>query len=135
MKIQDTLVYKLCLDRLLEEVKNSSDTVSYEDILQGAFNTIENYMPLSEVEDFLAEDGVFNWIQFITEKEKEHFGEVTFDTWYDPNSVLNMAIYFVGDELFYEMLDECAISIEWDNDDTTKETACKWLEEKINFYS
>ena len=51
----------------------------------------------------LLSDKVFDVIECITEYETDNFGEVTTDLT-DPEKVVNMYVYILGEELLYEVL-------------------------------
>ena len=54
-------------------------------------------------------DQVFNVIEYIKEYEENHFGEVNTD-FSEPEHVVNMYTYIVGEEMLWEMCDELELT-------------------------
>jgi len=54
-------------------------------------------------------DQVFNVIDYIKEYEENHFGEVNTD-FSEPEHVVNMYTYIVGEEMLWEMCDELELT-------------------------
>jgi len=54
-------------------------------------------------------DQVFNVIDYIKEYENNHFGEVNTD-FSEPEHVVNMYTYIVGEEMLWEMCDELELT-------------------------
>ena len=52
---------------------------------------------------------VFNVIDYIKEYEENHFGEVNTD-FSEPEHVVNMYTYIVGEEMLWEMCDELELT-------------------------
>jgi len=52
---------------------------------------------------------VFNVIDYIKEYENNHFGEVNTD-FSEPEHVVNMYTYIVGEEMLWEMCDELELT-------------------------
>jgi len=55
-------------------------------------------------------DEVFNIIETIREYEEDHFGEVSTD-FSNPERVVNMYCYIVGQELLHEMAEELKLEV------------------------
>jgi len=55
-------------------------------------------------------DEVFNIIETIQEYEEDHFGEVYTD-YSNPERVVNMYCYIVGQELLHEMAEELKLEV------------------------
>jgi len=55
-------------------------------------------------------DEVFNIIETIQEYEEDHFGEVYTD-FSNPERVVNMYCYIVGEELLHEMAEELKLEV------------------------
>ena len=90
-----------------------------------------HYCYTSEAEDDLNAIGVFNAISVIVKYETEEFGVVNTD-FTSPCNVANMLYYIVGEEVLYDLFDECELWNEVWNDEATEETnkaLVQWLKE------
>ena len=103
----------------------------YCDLHDHVFNEDYHYCYTSEAEDDLNAIGVFNAIGVIVEYEKDNFGEVNTD-FTDPCTVANMLYYIVGEEVLYDLFDECELWDEVRDDEATEETneaLVQWLKD------
>ena len=85
----------------------------------------------NEAEDILNAIGVFDVIGVIIKYEKDNFGEVNTD-FTNPCTVANMLYYIVGEEVLYDLFDECELWNEVWNNEATEETnkaLVQWLKE------
>ena len=103
----------------------------YCDLHDHVFNEDYHYCYTSEAEDDLNAIGVFNAIGVIVKYETEEFGVVNTD-FTSPCNVANMLYYIVGEEVLYDLFDECELWDEVRDDEATKETnkaLVQWLKE------
>ena len=103
----------------------------YCDLHDHVFNEDYHYCYTSEAEDDLNAIGVFNAISVIVKYETEEFGVVNTD-FTNPCNVANMLYYIVGEEVLYDLFDECELWDEVRDDEATKETnkaLVQWLKE------
>ena len=103
----------------------------YCDLHNCLFNEDYHYCYTSEAEDDLNAIGVFNAISVIVKYETEEFGVVNTD-FTSPCNVANMLYYIVGEEVLYDLFDECELWDEVRDDEATKETnkaLVQWLKE------
>ena len=101
----------------------------YCDLHNCLFNEDYHYCYTSEAEDDLNAIGVFNAIGVIVKYETEEFGVVNTD-FTSPCNVANMLYYIVGEEVLYDLFDECELWDEVRDDEATKETnkaLVQWL--------
>ena len=70
---------------------------NWDDLHHHAFNTDEYIIGFARARDWLG-DEVFNAIQCIKEYEEDNFGKV-FTDFSDPEKVVNMYVYIVGEEI------------------------------------
>ena len=103
----------------------------YCDLHNCLFNEDYHYCYTSEAEDDLNAIGVFDAIGVIVKYEKDNFGKVNTD-FTSPCDVANMLYYIVGEEVLYDLFDECELWDEVRDDKATKETneiLVQWLKE------
>lgn len=103
----------------------------YCDLHNELFNEDYHYCYTSEAEDDLNAIGVFNAISVIVKYETEEFGVVNTD-FTNPCNVANMLYYIVGEEVLYDLFDECELWDEVRDDEATEETnkaLVQWLKE------
>ena len=101
----------------------------YCDLHNCLFNEDYHYCYTSEAEDDLNAIGVFNAISVIVKYETEEFGVVNTD-FTNPCNVANMLYYIVGEEVLYDLFDECELWDEVRDDKATEETNAalvQWL--------
>ena len=92
----------------------------YCDLHNEVFNTDYYIIGTYEAKEALREYDVFDAIELVQTYEKEQFGEVYTDL-SNPEKLINMVYYIVGDEIICEMNEIEAFSDNWNNvaDDET----------------
>lgn len=92
----------------------------YCDLHNEVFNTDYYIIGTYEAKEALKEYDVFEAIKLVQEFEEFHFGEVNTDL-SNPEKLINMVYYIVGDEVICEMNDIEEFSDNWNNlsDDET----------------
>jgi len=100
----------------------------YADLHNEVFNTDYYIIGTYQAEEALKEYGVFKAIERVQTYEKENFGEVYTDL-SDPEKVVNMLYYIIGEEVLWEMLEHSeTLNENWDQQ-ADEETNAKILEE------
>ena len=116
---------------IIEALTDGEYNGYYCDLHNCLFNEDYHYCYTSEAEDDLNAIGVFNAISVIVKYETEEFGVVNTD-FTSPCNVANMLYYIVGEEVLYDLFDECELWDEVRDDEATKETnkaLIQWLKE------
>ena len=116
---------------IIEALTGGEYSGYYCDLHDHVFNEDYHYCYTSEAEDDLNEIGVFNAISVIVKYETEEFGVVNTD-FTNPCNVANMLYYIVGEEVLYDLFDECELWDEVRDDEATEETnkaLIQWLKE------
>ena len=114
---------------IIEALTDEEYSGYYCDLHNHLFNEDYHYCYTSEAKDDLNAIGVFDAIGVIVEYEKDNFGEVNSD-FTSPCEVANMLYYIVGEEVLYDLFDECELWDEVRDDEATKETNAalvQWL--------
>lgn len=104
----------------------------YCDLHNEVFNTDYYIIGTYEAKEALKEYGVFEAIEKIQEYEKDNFGEIYTDL-SDPERVINMLYYIIGEEVLFEMMDDIeAFNKNWNNkaDEETNAEILKAIEKK-----
>lgn len=100
----------------------------YCDLHDEVFNTDYYIIGTHQAKEALKEYGVFEAIEKVQTYEKDNFGEVYTDL-SDPEKLINMLYYIIGEEVLYEMMDGIeAWNENWDNQ-ADEETNAAILEE------
>jgi len=100
----------------------------YCDLHHEVFNTDYYIIGTYEAKKALEEYGVWDAIDKVREYETDNFGEVYTDL-SNPEKLVNMLYYIIGEEVLREMLDNSETwSENWDNQ-ADEETNAKILEE------
>ena len=105
----------------------------YCDLHNEVFNTDYYIIGTYQAKEALKEYDVFEAIELVQTYEKEQFGEVYTDL-SDPEKLINMVYYIVGDEVIGEMYDIEEFNDNW-NESADEETNGKIVEamkEKYN---
>jgi len=76
----------------------------YCDLHNEVFNTDYYIIGTHEVKEALTEYGVWDAIEKVQTYEKDNFGEICTDL-SDPEKLINMLYYIIGEEVLYEMMD------------------------------
>ena len=116
---------------IIEALTDGEYSGYYCDLHDHVFNEDYHYCYTSEAEDDLNAIGVFNAISVIVKYETEEFGVVNTD-FTSPCNVANMLYYIVGEEVLYDLFDECELWDEVRDDEATEETnkaLVQWLKE------
>ena len=105
----------------------------YCDLHNEVFNTDWYIIGTEMAKDALREYDVFDAIELVQEYEKFNFGEV-YTELHNPEKLINMVYYIIGDEVIGEMNEIEEFSDNWNNlsDDETNE---KILEAMRKMYS
>ena len=99
----------------------------YCDLHHEIFNTDYYIIGTYEAKKALEEYGVFDAIEKIQTYERDNFGEIYTDL-SDPEKLVNMLYYIIGEEVLYEMMDSIeAWYNNWNNkaDDETNAAILK----------
>ncbi len=116
---------------IIEALTDGEYSGYYCDLHNHLFNEDYHYCYTSEAEDDLNAIGVFNAISVIVKYETEEFGVVNTD-FTSPCNVANVLYYIVGEEVLYDLFDECELWDEVRDDEATEETnkaLVQWLKE------
>ena len=116
---------------IIEALTDEEYSGYYCDLHNCLFNEDYQYCYTSEAEDDLNAIGVFNAISIIVKYETEEFGVVNTD-FTSPCNVANMLYYIVGEEVLYDLFDECELWDEVQDGEATEETnkaLVQWLKE------
>ena len=96
----------------------------YCDLHNEIFNTSYYIIGTYEAKKAIEEYGVFDALEKIQEYEKDNFGEIFTDL-SDPEKVVNMLYYIIGEEVIFEMMEGIdTFHGNWNNkatDETNKE--------------
>ena len=117
---------------IIEALENGFDGY-YADLHNEVFNTdwyiIGNY----NAKEALNKYDVFEAIDLVQTYEKEQFGEVYTDL-SDPEKLINMVYYIIGDEVIGEMYDIKEFENNWNNkaDEETNKKIIEAMKEKYN---
>ena len=105
----------------------------YCDLHNEVFNTDYYIIGTYQAKEVLKEYDVFEAIELVQTYEKDNFGEVFTDL-SDPEKLLNMVYYIVGDEVIVEMNDIKVFDDNWNEqaDEETNEAIIKAMKEKYN---
>ena len=100
----------------------------YSDLHHEVFNTNYYIIGTYKAKKALEEYGVFDAIDKVQTYEMENFGEV-FTNLSDPEKLINMLYYIIGEEVLFEMMDGVKAWEENWNNQATEETNAAILEE------
>ena len=117
---------------IIETLENGFDGY-YCDLHNEVFNTDYYIIGIYQAKEVLREYDVFEAIDKIQDYEKEQFGQIFTDL-SDPEKVVNMLYYIIGDEVIGEMYDIDAFNDGWNDqaDEETNEIIIKAMKEKYN---
>ena len=105
----------------------------YCDLHNEVFNTDWYIIGTEMAKDALREYDVFEAIELVQEYEKHNFGEVYTDMG-NPEKLINMVYYIIGDEVIGEMNEIAAFNDNW-NELSDEETNAIILEEMRKMYN
>ena len=101
-------VTQYALDRIKElkeyDIESFNQLVEDGELHNEIFNTDYYIIGTYEAKQWLS-DKVFDVIDYIQEYEEDNFGEVYTDV-SDPEKVVNMYCYILGEEILYEVLEQ-----------------------------
>ena len=102
----------------------------YCDLHNEVFNTDYYIIGTYRAKEALREYDVFDAIELVQTYEQEQFGEIYTDL-SDPEKLINMVYYIVGDEVIGEMYEIEAFEDNWNNtaDDETNAVIIKAMKE------
>ena len=104
----------------------------YCDLHNEVFNTNYYIVGTEQAKEALREYDVFEAIEKIQAYEKDNFGDVYTDL-SDPEKLINMLYYIIGEEVLYEMMDGVeAFNENWNNQATDEINAAILKEVKYN---
>ena len=118
-------------EAIIDALRNGY-TGYYCDLHSEAFNTDYYIIGTYEAKKALEEYGVFDAIEKVQTYERDRFGEVYTDL-SDPEKVVNMLFYIIGEEVLYEIMDGIeAWDENWNNqaDEETNAAILEAIKEK-----
>ena len=117
---------------IIETLENGFDGY-YCDLHNEVFNTDYYIIGTYQAKEALKEYDVFEAIELVQDYEKEQFGNVFTDL-SNPENLINMVYYIIGDEVIGEMCDIEAFNDGWNDqaDEETNEAIIKAMKEKYN---
>lgn len=117
---------------IIETLENGFNDY-YCDLHNEVFNTDYYIIGTYQAKEILKEYDVFEAIELVQTYEKEQFGEIFTDL-SDPEKLLNMVYYIIGDEVIGEMYDIKAFNDGWNDcaDEETNKVIIKAMKEKYN---
>lgn len=127
MSLKEKFMREEARERIINCLKNNY-TGYYCDLHHEVFNTSYYIVGTHKAREALFDYDVFKAIEKVQTYEKENFGELYTDL-SDPEKLINMLFYIIGDEVLWEMLDNSETLREnWGNQ-ADEETNAKILEE------
>ena len=121
MSLKEKFMREEARERIIECLKDGY-TGYYCDLHHEVFNTRYYIIGTYRAKEALLEYDVWEATEKVQTYEKDMFGEVFTDL-SDPEKVVNMLFYIIGEEVIHEMLDESKTWGEnWDN----------WADEETN---
>jgi len=127
MNLKEKTMREEARERIIECLKDGY-TGYYCDLHNEVFNTDYYIIGTYEAKKALEEYDIFEAIERVQTYEKENFGELYTDL-SDPEKVINMLFYIIGEEVLWEMLEHSeTLNENWDQQ-ADEETNAKILEE------
>ena len=127
MNLKEKTMKEEARERIIECLKDGY-TGYYCDLHNEVFNTDYYIIGTYQAKEALEEYDVFEAIERVQTYEKENFGELYTDL-SDPEKVINMLFYIIGEEVLWEMLEHSeTLNENWDQQ-ADEETNAKILEE------
>jgi len=127
MGLKEKFMREEARERIIECLKNGYSGY-YCDLHNHVFNRDYYIIGTYEAKKTLQEYDVWNAIEKVQTYEKDNFGEVYTDL-SDPERLVNMLFYIIGEEVLYQMMDGIEAWNENWNNRATEETNAKILEE------
>lgn len=116
---------------IIEALENGYDGY-YCDLHNEVFNTDYYVIGTYRAKEILREYDVFDAIDLVQTYEKEQFGEIYTDL-SNPEKLLNMVYYIIGDEVISEMLEIAEFNDGW-NEPADEETNAIIIEAMKTMY-
>lgn len=127
MNLKEEAMRQEARERIIECLKDGFEG-HYCDLDNEVFNTSYYIIGTYEAKKALEEYGVWDAIDKVQMYEKENFGEIFTDL-SNPEKLVNMLFYIIGEEVLFEMMDGIeAWEENWDNL-ANEETNTKILKE------
>ena len=118
-------------EAIIETLKDGYDGY-YCDLHHEVFNTDYYIIGTHEAKEALREYDVFKAIEKVQTYEEENFGEVYTDL-SDPEKLINMLYYIIGEEVLYEMMEGVKVwNDNWNNIATDETNTAILKEVKYN---
>lgn len=127
MSLKEKFMREEARERIIECLKGGFDGY-YCDLHHEVFNTNYYIVGTHKAKEALLEYDVWEAIKKTQAYEKDIFGEVFTDL-SDPEKVINLLFYIIGEEVIQEMLDESKTWNENWNNQADEETNAKILRE------
>lgn len=105
----------------------------YCDLHNEVFNTDYYIIGINRAKEVLKEYDVFEAIDLVQDYEKENFGEIFTDL-SDPEKLINMVYYIIGDEVIGEMYQIEEFEDNW-NESADEETNGKIIKAMKEMYN
>lgn len=117
------------IEAIIETLENGYDGY-YCDLHNEVFNTDYYIIGTYAAKEALREYDVFEAIELVQNYEKDNFGEIYMDL-SDPEKLINMVYYIIGDEVIGEMYEINEFNDKWNEmaDDDTNATIIKAMKE------
>ncbi len=127
MNLKEKTMREEARERIIECLKDGY-TGYYCDLHDEVFNTDYYIIGTYQAKKALEEYDIFEAIERVQTYEKENFGEVYTDL-SDPEKLINMLFYIIGEEVLCEMLEHSeTLNENWDHQ-ADEETNAEILEE------
>lgn len=120
------------IEAIIEALENGFDGY-YCDLHNEVFNTDYYIIGTHEAKEALREYDVFEAIDLVQNYEKDAFGEV-YTELSNPEKLINMVYYIIGDEVIGEMYDIEAFNDGW-NEQADEETNAIIIDAMIKKYN
>ena len=106
----------------------------YCDLHNEVFNTDYYIIGTYQAKEVLKEYDVFEAIELVQTYEKDNFGEIYTDL-SNPEKLINMVYYIIGEEVVGEMYDIEAFNEGWNDraDEETNKAIIEAMKEKYNY--
>lgn len=127
MSLKEKFMREEARERIINCLKNNY-TGYYCDLHHEVFNTSYYIVGTHRAKEALFDYDVWEAIEKVQTYEKDNFGEVYTDL-SDPEKLINMLFYIIGEEVLWEMLDNSETWSENWNNRADGETNAKILEE------
>jgi hypothetical protein len=127
MGLKEKFMREEARERIIECLKNGYSGY-YCDLHHEVFNTDYYIVGTYKAKKALEEYGVWDAIEKVKTYEEDNFGEVYTDL-SDPEKLVNMLFYIIGEEVLYEMMNGIEAWNENWNNRADEETNAEILEE------